>query len=601
MNCSQARSIMIAYRELKIEAVETLELDVHLEGCASCRQELARSMFIGEQLRSLTVVEPSPDMHTKLMHSLAKEQQGFIRHSAPGTGSTPEFLKPYLQEHAQSTDTSDLISAFSTAETGPLPIIQAKRKRRPRSHSSQFAVLGLAAMFLMVLMMGGLTSLLLLAHNNPRATNPSRIAVSVNQPAIVEQAKYVTTTPYQHVVSAVADRTYIYYTAYGDKIKNTWMLERLDRATNISTPLLPTASDNPLIVLGSAHGYLVWLQFDGHKPKPQNNLLKYSLHPYVSLWSLHYLSPEQQQQITLGIPTDSEILLKGTFDQDTAPSWVTTPVQGIWYMQNSLLVTMTDRNGISHLLSYSLDTPGKPLEKVIAAAVPGHVLTSPTANSDGSQIYWSEEWLSNHDLLYSNIWTQQVVAATRPSHGLWAPHTVIVKQLFSSDGMSFRPQVVDNTLFMLSTASQNNSTQATPASTVTATPAPSPSPIPNTSAISRTDTSIYAAPLDASVRGTIVMVSLDSDPFTSPTAMNTIGPASTLQAGANFALWQGDKGFEMYDVSLGSDVNVGNIFDGSTFLAVNGTTAVWMINNASGTTSHANSSITLMAFNWPTK
>lgn len=580
--------MMIAYRELKIEAVETIELDAHLEGCASCRQELARSLFISNQLRSLPVVEPSSDMHAKLMRSLAKEQLEFIRHSAPGTVTTPEFLKPYLQEHAQSTHASDLISAFSTAETGPLPIIQAKRKRRPRSHMSQFAVLGLAAMFLMVLMMGGLTSLLLLAHNNPRATNPSRIAVSVNQPAIVEQAKYVTITPYQHVVSAVADHSYIYYTAYVSKTNNSWMLERLDRATNISTPLLPFASANPLIVLGSANGSLVWLQFD-------------SLHPNASLWSLHYLSLEQQQQITLGIPTDSEILLKGSFDQDTAPSWITTPVQGIWYMKNSLLVAMTDSNGISHLLRLQLDTPGKPLVKEIASAVPGHIFTSPTANSDGSQIYWSEEWLSNHGILYSNIWTQQVVAATNPFHGPWAPHTDIIKQLFSSDGMSFRPQVVDNTLFMLSTASQNNSTQSTPTSTGTATPTPSPSPLPNPSAISRADISIYAAPLDTSVRGTILMLPLNDDPTAQPTAMNTTGLASSLQAGAGFALWQGDKGYEMYDVSLGSDVNVGNIFDGSTFLAVNETTAVWMLNSVSSATSNASPSITLMAFNWPAK
>jgi hypothetical protein len=593
--------MMIAYRELKIEAVETLELDVHLEGCASCRQELARSLFIGEQLRSLPVVEPSFDMHAKLMDSLAKVQLDFLRRSAPGTISTPEFLKPYLQEHAQSTHTSDMITAFSTAETGPLPIIQAKRKRRPRSHMSQFAVLGLAAMFLMVLMMGGLTSLLLLAHNNPQVTNPIKIAGSVNQPAIVEQAKYITTTPYRHVASAVADHSYIYYTAYGDKLNDSWMLERLDRATKISTPLLPSASPNPLILLGSAHGSLVWLQFDGLKPKPLHNLLKYGLHPNVSLWSLHYLSLEQQQQITLGISTDSEVLLKGIFDQDTAPSWITTPVQGIWYLQNLLLIAMTDSNGVSHLLRYQLDKPGKPLITEIATAVPGHILTSPTANSDGSQIYWAEEWLSNHDLLNSNIWTQQIVVATNPFHGRWAPHTDIVKQLYRSDGMSFRPQVVDNTLFMLSTASQNNSTQATPASTATITPSPSPSPLPNVSTISRTDTSIYAAPLDASVRGTILMSLLNDDPSVQPTAMNTTGLASSLQAGAGFALWQGDKGYEMYDVSLGSDVNVGNIFDDSAFLAVNGTTAVWMVNSTSSATSNPSPSITLIAFNWPAK
>src|SRR5437763_9387462 len=239
---------MTAYRELKNGEADTIELDVHLEGCASCRQELAHHMFIGEQVRSLPIAEPPPDMHAKLMHALAKEHLEFIRQSAPGTVSTPEFLKPYLQEHAQSSHTSDLISAFSTAETGPLPIIQAKR--RPRSPMRQFAILGLAAMFLMVLMMGGLTSLLLLAHNN---LQPNRIVVSINQPSAVEQTKYTTSTPYQHVISAVADRANIYYTAYGDGKPNSYMLEQLDRATKISTPLLPKASANPLIVLGSSN------------------------------------------------------------------------------------------------------------------------------------------------------------------------------------------------------------------------------------------------------------------------------------------------------------------------------------------------------------
>ena len=83
--------MMTTYRELKIEAVETIELDVHLEGCVSCRKELARSLFIGNQLRSLPEVEPSSDMHAKLMRSLAKEQLEFIRHSAPGTVRTQDY------------------------------------------------------------------------------------------------------------------------------------------------------------------------------------------------------------------------------------------------------------------------------------------------------------------------------------------------------------------------------------------------------------------------------------------------------------------------------------------------------------------------------
>ena len=378
------------------------------------------------------------------------------------------------------------------------------------------------------------------------------------------------------------------------------MLERLDRTNSISTPLLPSASNNPLIILGSDHSSLVWLQFDGLKLKPHSNLSKYGFHPYVSLWSLHYLTLKQQQQMVSGIPTESGILLNGTFDQDTSPSWVTTPIQGIWFLQNSLLVAMTDSKGISHLLSYPIRYSWKTCcarncNKLSLAMF----LTSPTANSDGTQIYWSEEWLSSTDVLNSNIWTQQVVEATRPMRGPWASHTVTMKQLFTSDGMSFRPQIANNTLFMLSTASQSNSTQATSTPTEPATPEASPSP--NTNAIARTVTSIYAAPLDASLRGSILMLPLNDTLDAQPTVMNTTGLASSLQVGTNFALWQGDKGYEMYDVSQRSDVSVGTIFDGSTFLAVNGSSAVWMLNNASSTTSNADASITMMAFNWPGK
>jgi len=597
--------MLAAYRELKNGEVDTLELDVHLEGCASCRQELARYMLIGEQVRSLPVIEPLPDMHATLMHAIAKVQLEFIRRSAPGTVITPEFLKPYIQEHVQFSHDSDLITAFSTAETGPLPIIQAKRKPRHRAHMSHFAVVGLAAMFLMVLMMGGLTSLLMLAHNNPQPAITSSTS-SLNRATEVAEASYTTSTPYPHVVSAVADGANIYYTAYGDGTNNSWMLEMLNRKTKISTPLLPTANANTLILLGSSTSGVVWLQFDGYKLNSHQNLPGYSQHPPASLqWSLHYLSSEQLQQIVSGgLPPASEVLLKGTFTQNSAPSWVTTPVQGIWFIneshQASLLVASIDSNGISHLTSYQLAAAGTPTATEIATAPANHILTSPTATSDGTQIYWSEEWLSNAGVLSSNIWTQQVVDAAGPSHGRWAGHLqkMTVKERFTTDGISFRPQVVDNTLFTLSTASQADATQGTPTTTGTTTPTPTPSP--NTSVIPQTIANVYAPPLDASVRGTILKLPLDGNPLELPTTVNTTGLASSLQAGADFALWQGDRGYEMYDASQGSDVTVGNTLDNATFVAVNGASAVWMDNSTtSNTTSKTGPSVTLMAFDWP--
>src|ERR1700686_949590 len=132
---------MSAYRELRDGEFDTTDLHVHLEQCASCRQALARVMYIGEQIRALPELEPRPDIREKVMRALAHEHMQFLQRAAPGTVATPEFLKPYLRDHAQSTQTFNAFSAFSTAETGPLPIIRAKRKSRPRSHMSQFAVL----------------------------------------------------------------------------------------------------------------------------------------------------------------------------------------------------------------------------------------------------------------------------------------------------------------------------------------------------------------------------------------------------------------------------------------------------------------------------
>ena len=83
--------MLTAYRELENREVETIGLDIHLESCEFCRQELARQIFVGEQLRALPAVEPLPDMHSKLLHALAKEQLEFIRRSPIGTVTTRRF------------------------------------------------------------------------------------------------------------------------------------------------------------------------------------------------------------------------------------------------------------------------------------------------------------------------------------------------------------------------------------------------------------------------------------------------------------------------------------------------------------------------------
>ena len=345
MNCTEAQALLAAYRELKNEKQDTTELDVHLEHCASCRQMLARNSLIGNKLSALPGVELPPEMHEKLMQTLAGEHVKFLHRQASRSPSVPEFLQPYLQGQAQQAEKHDLLTAFSTAETGPLPIIHAKRKRQRRPHMSQFAVIGLAAAFLMMLMMGGLASLLLLGHGKLEESSTSRISISLNQPSNVAEAKYITSTPYSHVVSAVADRSSIYYTAYTDGATNLWMLEQLNRTTHLSTPLLPTASTNPLIVLGSSDNWLVWLELDAAKTTGAGNRFVPSARSLTRTWSLHYLSLTMQQQGPDVPMLNSQTLFSSTFNESLAPDWISTPVQGIWFIQDSLLVAMIDKSG----------------------------------------------------------------------------------------------------------------------------------------------------------------------------------------------------------------------------------------------------------------
>lgn len=597
MNCIQAQALLAAYRELRDSKADTTDLEVHLENCASCRQVLANYSLIGEQIRSLPAIAPPPDAHAKLMNALATEHIRYMQQATPGTHRTPEFLKPYVEEQTRHKRATDPLVAFSTADTGPLaPVhIHTSHKRR-RRYVGQFAVIGMAAAFLMVVMMSGITTLLVLSQGNPRGA-VSTTSISIKQPVDVQRIPYTTITPYQHIVSAVADRTDIYYTAYGDKTNDGWMLEQLNRKTRMSTPLLATASTSPLILLGSSNDWLVWLQFD--PPKAGNSPRSLTNHEPLLLkrtWSLRYLS-----LLTPGKPLT---LTSGTFNQGTSPIWAYTPVQGIWFIQNTLLAATIDENGISHLSSYQLDTIGRPTPIEIATASPDQVFTSPTATSDGTEIYWSEEWRSDDGMLHSNIWTQQVSQVPNPSHGPWAayPHTVTVKQPFLSDGASFHPQVVDDRLFLLRTAPYPQATtagtpEASPGSTPTATVAPTSTP--NTPTTSWADSTIYAAPSDAPIRGMLFMVPLDDPNNPLPTQVNTTGgQAWEPQAGTDFVLWQSDNGYEMYDVNTGT-VQVGHVLDGARFLAVNESTTVWTIDNSTSATNNAHFTATLLVFNWP--
>ena len=602
MNCTRAQVLLAAHRELNTDDVETVALDAHLEQCASCRHTLARYSHLGEQLRSLPALEPSPAMYSNLMLALVAEHSQFIRRSVSSTPPPPEFLKPYLREHTHSSAKTDPLAAFSSADTGPLPIIQAVRKKRRHSSLGQLTAIGLAAVFLMTLMMGGITSLLLLAHGQV-STAPAPLVV--NRPTQVVRASYTTATVYNHVVSAVADRTSIYYSAYGDGNNSNWMLEQMDRATKISAPLLATSSASPLIVLGSANGWLAWLQFDAPKITSRAVLPDHSTLPLKRTWSLRYISLVGPAGRDTAVPNQPVTLLSGTFVQDATLSWIHSPIQGIWFTQSSLLVAMVDENGVSHLVLYPIGENNVVATTEIAQAGPDHILTSPTANNDGTRIFWAEEWRGDDLNLHSNIWTQQEIDAPMPLHGQAIRHRMTSRQLFLQDGLSFTPLVVNDELFLISTANGAGLTQATPNTTPLATSTSTPLPVatPNTStppATSWANSIFYAAALDSSVRGSVVMYPLADSANVSSIQVVAAASASSIQAGTNFVLWQNSDGsYGMYDAVIKSSITVGDVLNDAQFVAVNGATAVWTINNTGATRGGAIPSTILQAFSWP--
>ncbi|GAC1421883.1 MAG: hypothetical protein NVS4B1_03560 [Ktedonobacteraceae bacterium] len=596
MNCNQARSMLAAYRELKHGQVNTTELDVHLEQCAACRHVLAQHSVVGERVRLLPTLEAAPDAHTKLMHTLAAEHARFLQRSsnayASSASSVPDFLKPYMNEQLQASGkNSDTLRAFSTAETGPLPIIQQRRKRRI-APMGQFAVLSLAASFLMIFLVGGLVSLLALANHG--ATGPGQIA-AIKNPSLIAPVSYTAETSYSHIASAVATHEHIYYSAYGND-ETQWMIEQVNGTAKNATsvPLLKSSSQSPLFVLGASSQWIIWLQFDA----PQNKIQKHTTIPASTRsWSLNALPLVLSQDQHFG----STITLQhGTFDTTTVPDWIHTPIQGISFtQQDTLLVTSLDAKGTAQLVRYMLDSNSGTTSSLIAKTNNGHILTSPTATSDGTSMFWSEEWFTNDQQPHSIIWTQETTRQVARQKGAWRPSITLDKHIYRSDNTSFHPQVINDTLFWLSTSDTAVSTQATPSTPSTPAIQATAKPV-STAPVTSRFPDMYTSQIDEFIHGTVLAVPLD-DPSTTPTTLSNNSTAAALQAGTRFLLWQSSTGYQMYDAFAKSPVEIKDSTKGATFLTVNADSAVWIVaaNPSSTKNTKGTQLTTFNMFNWP--
>ena len=252
-------------------------------------------------------------------------------------------------------------------------------------------------------------------------------------------------------------------------------------------------------------------------------------------------------------------------------------------------------------MSYPLGMQSSVTTTTLATASPEHVFTSPTSNDDRTETYWADEWRGDDGNLHSNIWIQEVLPVP-PERGPRHIETTTITYPFLQDGLSFRPVVVDNMLFWLSsTAGTSTTTNTTSTATPNSTPASTATP--NTNGNSIPTAAWNATLLDNNVRGSLLMLPLDESSPTSAVQINISGFAYALQAGTNFVLWQTDNGYGMYDVASRGYITVASEADNARFLVVNGDTVVWLPSSPTDVTptTDVGTQATLMAFNWPRK
>lgn len=404
------------------------------------------------------------------------------------------------------------------------------------------------------------------------------------------------------------------------------MLMQFDRNTQALKPLLDSPSSDPLIVLSVSHSWLVWLQYSAPQTAAHLHLPPSDYYTSPRSWSLHYISllptaqnagSSQDQPSTTSNPNGSKntvganqplindpelvdmptvyLLDQDVFDSATAPAWVSSPIEGSWLIgdTDTLLVTQIDKKGASHLESYQLDQSGKQARaQNIASAPAGHVLAWPTATSTGMQIYWADEWMADDGGLQSNIWQRQITEQSLRSHGQLEEVNTFTQQELQSDGMSFQPQVVDNTLFFLSTSEIKVEGQSV--ISPNGTPFPTSATDTKVQFTPRTDTGVYGAPPDASVHGTLVMLPLDGPSIGIESMLGTVGQSTGYQAGSTYVVWQDTTGYQMYDVARQSDVVIGDTLNSASLLVVNGGTTLWL----TGSQSQSDAQLRLLAFTW---
>jgi len=76
MDHEKARELFSKHLDGEIDGEQRRELEVHLEGCDDCRQELATLRMMMSTLAGLAPAEPPKDFARKVQHTIRRRSQG---------------------------------------------------------------------------------------------------------------------------------------------------------------------------------------------------------------------------------------------------------------------------------------------------------------------------------------------------------------------------------------------------------------------------------------------------------------------------------------------------------------------------------------------
>src|SRR5262245_33034353 len=141
--CERQREMLGALVDGELSGAERVELEAHVAGCASCRQELEELQRLAAAFAALPEVRPAPDFEARFWARVARGEdapQGLLARLlgwlSPGkglvlAGAAAAALALYLSLPAEHADVG-MVASKPTAAPAPVPeVVQVEVPAAP--------------------------------------------------------------------------------------------------------------------------------------------------------------------------------------------------------------------------------------------------------------------------------------------------------------------------------------------------------------------------------------------------------------------------------------------------------------------------------------